>query len=106
LILLNPVIDTSKKGYGNGRIGPDWEKISPVHQVRRGAPPTIVFHGTADRTTPYRGAKLFDEAMRAAGNICELYSHEGGDHGYYREDVIFDATMELIRDFSNRHNLL
>jgi acetyl esterase/lipase len=53
LVLLSPVIDTSKEGYGNSKIGERWQELSPTHQVRSGMPPTIIFHGTGDATTPY-----------------------------------------------------
>jgi acetyl esterase/lipase len=57
-------------------------EISPLHQVRSGLPPTIVFHGTGDTVTPYQGAKAFYQAMIKAGNHCELHSNKGGIHGY------------------------
>ena len=82
LVLYYPVIDTSPEGYGNKTIGPRWRELSPLHQVRAGLPPTIIFHGTGDTVTPYQGAKAFQEAMQKAGNRCELVSNEGGIHGY------------------------
>jgi len=82
LILLFPVIDTSKEGYGNARIGDRWKELSPAHNVRPGLPPTITFHGTGDTTTPFKGAQIFHEAMLKAGNRSELVVNEGGAHGY------------------------
>lgn len=100
LVLLFPVIDTSTEGYGNAKIGPRWQEISPVHQVRAGVPPTIIFHGTADTTTPFKGAKAFQEAMVKAGNRCELDVHEGGLHGYLmRTRELFDDTMRKTEVF-------
>jgi len=89
LVLLYPVIDTSSEGYGNARLGERWKEISPAHHVRPGVPPTLILHGTADPTTPYKGAVLFDQEMKKAGNRCELIAHEGGHHGY----LMFDATL-------------
>ncbi|WP_298351089.1 alpha/beta hydrolase [Runella sp.] len=82
LVLYYPVIDTSPEGYGNKVIGEHWQKISPLHQVRAGLPPTIIFHGTGDTVTPYQGAKAFCDTMLNTGNRCELYSNEGRIHGY------------------------
>ena len=46
LVLYSPVIDTSKEGYGNHKCGKEWRSISPLHQVKPGMPPTIIFtHG-------------------------------------------------------------
>ena len=89
LVLLYPVIDTSKEGYGNVKCGPQWQDLSPVHHVRAGLPPTIVFHGTGDTVTPFKGAKAFHEAMLKAGNRCELDINEDGKHGY----LIFDLAL-------------
>jgi hypothetical protein len=47
LVLLFSVIDTSKAGYGNAKIGERWRELSPVHQVHGKVPPTLIFHGTA-----------------------------------------------------------
>ncbi len=91
LVLMSPVIDTSKEGYGNAKVGERWQEISPVHQVRAGLPPTILFHGTGDATTPYPGAQKFDEAMHRAGNRCELVTVEGAQHTYMFKDASLHA---------------
>lgn len=82
LVLLFPVIDTSKEGYGNARIGERWKDLSPAHNVRSGLPPTLTFHGTGDVITPFKGAQMFHDAMLKAGNRSELVVNEGGAHGY------------------------
>lgn len=89
LILYYPVIDTSPEGYGKKKIGKHWQKLSPLHHVRRNLPPTILFHGTADTVTPYAGARNFQARMSDAGNNCELVAHPGGVHGH----LIFDLTL-------------
>ncbi len=95
LVLLNPVIDTSPAGYGHKKFNGDWRELSPLHQVRPGLPPTVVFHGTNDATTPYPGAAAFAEAMHAAGNTCVLHTLEGFGHGYFRVDP--DAYADTLR---------
>ncbi len=107
LVLLFPVIDTSTEGYGNAKIGERWKEISPVHQVRAGVPPTLIFHGTGDVTTPFKGARLFQEEMAKAGNRCELDVNEGGAHGYLmRTQELFDDTMAKTEKFLASLSLL
>ena len=107
MVLLFPVIDTSTEGYGNARIGERWREISPVHHVRADVPPTIIFHGTTDPTTPFKGAKAFQEAMTKAGNRCELDANEGGVHGYLmRTQELFDDTMRKTEKFLDSLGLL
>lgn len=100
LVLLFPVIDTSTEGYGSAKIGERWKELSPAHNVRPGLPPTITFHGTADPTTPFKGAQIFHDAMLKAGNRSELVIHEGGDHGYLmRTQPLFDECLEKTDAF-------
>ncbi len=107
LVPLFPVIDTSKEGYGNALLGERWQELDPLHHVRKGLPPTIIFHGTADPTTPFKGAKAFHEAMLAAGNDCELIVNEGGKHGYLMFDrKLFDETLARIEQFLRAKKVL
>jgi acetyl esterase len=100
LVLLFPVIDTSQEGYGNTKCGVRWQEISPLHRVKAGAPPTIIFHGTGDTVTPFAGAQAFRTAMQKAGNRCELIVNQGGRHGYLMFDRgLYDETMQKSEDF-------
>jgi len=100
LVLYYPVIDTGPQGYGNAKCGAKWKAISPVDHVRTGLPPTIVFHGTGDVTTPFVGAKRFEREMNAAGNRCELVVNDGGVHGYFTLDrALFDDVMRRTDAF-------
>ena len=73
LILFNPVLDTTEQGYGAKNFKPDQQTaLSPSHHVRKGLPPTIIFHGTADTTVPFENAERFTRLMTAAGNPCTL----------------------------------
>jgi acetyl esterase len=85
------------------RLGDDPLKLSPYHHVRRGQPPTIIFHGRADTTVPYRTAELFTEAMVREGNRCELVGFEGQGHGFFnfqREgNSGYQATLVAMERF-------
>ena len=106
-MLLFPVIDTSKEGYGQAKIGERWQELSPAHNVRPGLPPTLIFHGTGDTVTPFAGAKAFHEAMLKSGNRSELDINEGGTHGYLmRDKALFDDTMAKTDAFLRSLGLL
>ena len=83
MILFNPVLDTSKQGYGSARLKERWKDLSVNHHLRKGQPPSLVFHGTADRTVPFANAQAFQAGMRQAGNVCELVAFEGRGHGFF-----------------------
>ena len=100
LILYSPVIDTSAEGYGHALLGERWKELSPRNLVRPGVPPTLVLHGKRDTTTPLVGATAFADAMRAAGNTCELVVDERGSHSYMmRTAALFDEAMNRTEAF-------
>ena len=65
------------------RAGVELSTVSPYHYIRPGIGPTIIFHGTGDKTVPYATIELFREAMQAAGNRCELVGYQEAGHGFF-----------------------
>jgi len=83
LVLFNPVIDTSEKGYGQEKLRERWLEISPVHHVRKDLPSTVIFHGTSDTTVPYENVERFCDLMERTGNVCTLVAFEGKKHAFF-----------------------
>jgi len=83
LVLFNPVTDTSSKGFASDRFGDRGMEASPVHHVTKGAPPAILFHGTADTTVPFAQTEGFCARMKAVGSRCEVVPYEGQTHGFF-----------------------
>lgn len=85
------------------RLGTKPENLSPAHHVRKGAPPTLVLHGKADTTVPYPTAEAFAEAMKKAGNRCELIGYDGQGHGFFNYgrggNANFIATTKAMDKF-------
>lgn len=108
LVLFNPALvlapteGADLKGFTEKvsaeRFGCEPVEISPIHHVKAGAPPTIIFHGQADTTVPFSSAVLFRDRMVAAGNRCELMGAEGQAHGFFNfgknEDRFAIETLE------------
>ncbi len=100
LVLFSPVIDTSLEGYGNAKIGERWQELSPAHQVHAGLPPTLLFHGTGDATTPFKGAQIFAEAMHKAGNRIELVAPKDAIHTYmFKDAALYAETLKKMDAF-------
>ena len=77
-------------------------EISPFHYIAKGAPPTIIFQGTADKGVNFHQAIRFCEEMKKYGNNCEVELYEGRDHGFffkYYGDEDFISTMEYTVKF-------
>lgn len=98
LIPLNPVIDTSADGYGQGKIGERWRELSPLHHVKRDLPPMLICHSTGDTVTPYAGAARFVELSKAAGNDCQFFTFEGGRHGWFIFDLDHYVALLGVMD--------
>jgi acetyl esterase/lipase len=107
LVLFSPVIDTSTEGYGNAKVGPNWRELSPADNVHPHMPPTITFHGTGDTTTPFKGAKKFQEAMLAAGNRSELVVVDSAEHTYmFKHENWRQETRQKLDAFLAANGML
>lgn len=101
LILFNPVMDNGPGGYGYERIGEAYKDFSPLHNIREGAPPTILFLGTEDRLIPVETAEYYKMVMEKVGSRCDLHLYEGQGHGFfnYRQFDIYKNTIGKTNEF-------
>ena len=109
LLLWNPVVDTTDKGYGGTkRFGDLCENYSPVHLLRTNSPPVLVQHGDADQTVPYENAVRFIAKAKELGLLCKLVTYPGAKHSFtsgpenkdkleqsYQEADAFVKTLKL-----------
>ncbi len=95
LVLFNPVYDNGPGQYGHNRIKDRYPEFSPKHNIKAGAPPTIVFFGTKDRLVDVPTIKAYDAAMEAVGARCETILYEGQPHGFFnfRSQRYYRATV-------------
>ena len=98
-----PPLTKKEIRYKNGR---NLEEISPVHNVFQGAPPTIIFQGTADTLVSVQESQRFCEAMNKKKNSCEVFLYEGREHGFFHYDhgtnPDFLSTMETTERFLSK----
>ena len=83
MVLFNPVIDTSPKGYGHDKLKERYRELSPVEHVHGKTAPTLILVGSADTTTPVTGHKLFAARMKEKKRPCELIISQGQKHGFF-----------------------
>jgi acetyl esterase/lipase len=85
------------------RMGTDPQALSPYHHIKRGAPSTIIFHGTADTNVPFRTVEIFTKAMTDVGNSCTLDSYEGQGHSFFNYgrggNEYYAKTMRALDEF-------
>ncbi len=100
MVLYNPVLDTTEKGYGAEKFKPAQQtELSLTHQVRKGIVPTIVFHGTKDKTVPFENAERFQKLMQEADNECVLMPYEKMGHGFFNGPV-FRPKMKKVDTYN------
>jgi len=101
LVLFNPVFDNGPGGYGYDRIGEAFKDFSPLHNLREGMPPAVVFLGTEDKLIPVETARYFKTVMEKVGSRCDLFLYEGEGHGFfnYRRYENYKDTREKADNF-------
>lgn len=85
LVLFNPVFDNGPGGYGHDRVKAYWQAFSPLHNIKKGAPPSTVFLGDKDNLIPVITAKTYKKQMEAVGSRCDLHIYEGQGHGFFNK---------------------
>ena len=82
MVLFAPAIDTSPTdmGFGHKLLGKQWRDLSPRHHIDADTPPTLIFHGTADKVIPVAGIHAFHQDMKAIGLSCETRIYEKAGH--------------------------
>lgn len=79
------------------------KKISPQHLLKTGLPPTLMIHGTNDRSVDYGSAKIFADEMRKLGNECEFHTLEGAPHYIWYDRRFSGKVADLRRAFLRKH---
>jgi acetyl esterase len=83
--------------------------ISPTHNIKKGLPPMIEFHGTDDEQVPKWTVQYFESGMKKNGNYFEQYMYEGRKHylggenpeySRYFDDEILKRTDDFLRKFN------
>ncbi len=105
LVLFNPAVDTTHPTPTIlvERVGGRGRDASPLHHLRAGLPPTIIFHGKSDTTVPYADVERFCAAAKALGSECKLIGYEGATHGFFNpqrdEGKWYRETLQEVDKF-------
>jgi len=109
LVLFNPALDACCEGAAIAellKVSPQQARaFSPLHQVRPGMPPTVMFHGTDDRLVPIALARRFRRLMTDAGTECELVEFPGAGHGFFNHDPNGNPAYDDVLGRTRAHLL-
>lgn len=98
LVLFNPVLDTSKDGYGFRKMDGRYKELSPIENITKGAPPTIIMVGTNDKVLPVPTAKRYKALMEEIGSRCDLVLYEGEEHAFFSRKVEYFVATTFEAD--------
>ena len=93
LVLFNPVYDNGPDGYGYDRVQDYWQDISPMHNLSKTTPPTIVFLGTKDKLIPVATGEAFAAKLDAIGVRNELHLYKDAPHGFFNQGDAYEDTL-------------
>jgi acetyl esterase/lipase len=85
--------------------------ISPAHNIKKGMPPALAFHGEDDHTVFFWVVSFFQRDMQAAGNSFDIQKFPGRQHylgeGNKKYSRLFDEEiMERTDEFLKKLGLL
>lgn len=93
LVLFNPVFNNGPGEYGYDRVGNRYTEISPYHNIRKGAAPTLVMLGTKDKLVPVATAEAYKAKLTEAGSQGELILYPDQPHGFFNRGEWFTKTL-------------
>jgi len=98
LVLFNPVFDNSENGYGYNRVSNYWKEFSPMHNLDKNVPPTLVQLGTKDKLIPVATAEAYKAKMEELGVRCDLILYDDQPHGFFNK-AKYTETLQAADDF-------
>lgn len=101
LVLYCPVFDRGPTGYHHDYVKEYWKEISPLHNIDKDAPPTIVLVGDRDPCLPVANATEYKKRMDAVGARCDLHIYKDTGHGlnkprYYETLTAIDKFLASL----------
>lgn len=109
LVLFNPALrlKSPREAEASGARSPAVvAALSPYEHVKRGHPPTIIFHGEADTTVPIQSVRDYTAKVRSLGGDCTVVGFDGQPHSFFnREPFVWD-TLKMAEEFLKKQHLL
>lgn len=87
---------------GTPDTNPDaYRGASPLHQVTKQSPPTIIFHGEADNTVPIVQSEELYKKLQEAGVKSEFVRYQNEGHSWRGKNL--EDTYDKLVSFLRKH---
>lgn len=83
MLLFNPVLDNGPNGYGYKKLGKEYLKYSPFHNITKDDPPSIFFLGNKDKLIPVKMAEDYKAKMDALKILCDVVVFKDMPHSFF-----------------------
>jgi len=74
-------------------------EASPIAHVSTDSASFLLLHGTADTTLPFSQSVEMREALQSVGIRAELYSAQGGNHGFFNFPPFYEPALKRMQEF-------
>jgi acetyl esterase/lipase len=101
LVLYNPVIDNGPNGFAHRGVGSRYKEFSPIDNIKKGLPPTIVMLGTKDRWIPVETAERFKTLAEKVNTRCDLKLYKDQIHGFFNYDKSEEMYLKTTSDMDS-----
>lgn len=107
LVLFNPALRlASPREKDATASAPARASVSPYEHLKRGHPPTIIFHGEEDTTVPISSVRDYAAKAERLGADCKVIGFPGAAHSFFnREPHVWD-TLKQAEAFLEKQALL
>ncbi len=116
LLLVSPVLDNGPGGYGNGwnegrsaapdyRVKDFWRAFSPLHNLNRELPDSLVLMGDNDPLISLKAVEQFGQAVKTSGRDFEWLVFPKKGHGLFAQNKSY-LTPELLHIYYAFHSFL
>jgi acetyl esterase len=109
LVLFNPACNLGFVKPGGSRREFNMEnllKLSPHHFLKAGHPPTLIMHGSEDKTVPIESVQEYAAKIRELGGSCEMSVFEGRAHSFFNRGPDYAESLKQMEGFLKKQNLL
>jgi len=110
MVLFSAIVNVARDGvrdrFGDKRAA---KQRSPLHLVRKGLPPMMLFHGGDDVVQAAGEVATFAKKLAKKKNLCELTVFSGERSAFFNFNVnggLYETTLNMADDFLVRLGLL
>lgn len=109
LVLFNPALklDFARAQERPATVTPKvLHALNPYEHLRRGHPPTIIFHGEADTTVPIQSVRDYAAKVTSLGGACEVVGFADQVHAFFNREPYVWTTLQHAESFLEKQQLL